>query len=214
MNSACRRERWGGSSARLIRGGGCAVGARKAEGSGEEGPRGGSPRLREEADRLAALVAAESALVKLAGARETVTGVLGEQAGQRGEMTRSAVAGSTVPQRGKNAVVEVLAPEYQQILRVLAVPEASGGIRVKQILAGLGWETTPTRIGGVRSRVKPLAARGWATEVAPHVFASAYDDGVGCRGMKAFRRRPASRPVISMVIDHSTNASCRAGRVS
>ncbi|WP_328930925.1 MULTISPECIES: hypothetical protein [unclassified Streptomyces] len=131
-------------------------------------------RLREEADRVqAALVAAEGALVKLAGARETVAEVLGEQAGQGGELARSAVAGSTVPHRGENAVAQVLAPEYQQILRVLAAPEAAGGMRVKQILAGLGWEATPTRVEGVRSRVKRLAARGWAVEVAPNVFASA-----------------------------------------
>lgn len=131
-------------------------------------------RLREEADRVqAALVAAEGALVKLVGARETVAEVLlGEQAGQGGELTRSAVAGSTVPHRGENAVAQVLAPEYLQILRVLAAPEAAGGMRVKQILAGLGWEATPTRVEGVRSRVKRLAARGWATEVAPNVFAA------------------------------------------
>ncbi|MHA5052111.1 hypothetical protein [Streptomyces sp. SD15] len=67
----------------------------------------------------------------------------------------------------------MLAPEYQQILQVLAAPEAAGGMRVKQILAGLGWEATPTRIEGVRSRVKRLAARGWATEVRPNVFVSA-----------------------------------------
>lgn len=118
-------------------------------------------RLREEAERVqAALVAAEGALVRLSGARETVAEVLGEQAAQGGELTRGAVAGSTVPHRGENAVVEVLAPEYQQILRVLAVPEAADGMRVKQILAGLGWEATPTRLEGVRSRVKRLAARG------------------------------------------------------
>ncbi|WP_369265150.1 hypothetical protein [Streptomyces sp. R35] len=131
-------------------------------------------RLREEAERVqAALVAAEGALVRLAGARETVAEVLGEQAGQGGELSRSAVAGSTVPHRGENAVASALAPEYQQILRVLAAPEAADGMRVKQILAGLGWEATPARIEGVRSRVKRLAARGWATEVRPNVFVSA-----------------------------------------
>jgi hypothetical protein len=131
-------------------------------------------RLREEADRVqAALVAAEGTLVKLAGARETVAEVLGEQAGQGCVLTRSAVAGSTVPHRGEKAVAQVLAPEYQQIPRVLVAPAAAGGMRVKQILAGLGWEATPTRVEGVRSRVKRLAARGWAIEAAPNVFASA-----------------------------------------
>lgn len=128
-------------------------------------------RLREEAERVqAALVAAEGALARLAGARETVSEVLGEQPGQGGVLTRGAVAGSTVPHRGENAVASALAPEYQQILRVLAAPEAADGMRVKQILAGLGWEATATRIEGVRSRVKRLAARGWATEVRPNVF--------------------------------------------
>ncbi|MCX4909217.1 hypothetical protein [Streptomyces sp. NBC_00878] len=115
-------------------------------------------------------MAAVGALVRLAGARETVAEVLGEQAGQGGELTSGAVAGSAVPQRGGNAVVEVLVPEYQQILRVLAVPEAAGGMRVKQILAGPGWEATATRVEEVRSRVKRLAARGWVTEVRPNVF--------------------------------------------
>ncbi|MFI1508179.1 hypothetical protein [Streptomyces sp. NPDC020597] len=131
-------------------------------------------RLREEAERAQdALVAAEGALVRLAGARETVAEVSGEQAGQGGALTRGAVAGSTVPHRGENAVVEVLAPEYQQILRVLAAPEAASGMRVKQILAGLEWEARPTRIEGLRSRVKRLAARGWAAEVRPNPFVSA-----------------------------------------
>jgi hypothetical protein len=131
-------------------------------------------RLWEEAERVqAVLVAAEGALVRLAGAGETVAEVLGEQAGRGGELASGAVAGSTVPHRGGNAVVEVLVPEYRQILRVLAVPEAAGGMRVKQILAGLGWEATPIRVEGVRSRVKRLAARGWVTGVRPNVFVSA-----------------------------------------
>lgn len=131
-------------------------------------------RLREEAEKArAALAAAERALARLADARETVADVLREQPGHDGELTRSAVAGSVVPNRAQDAVVQALAPEYQQILRVLAAPEAADGMRVKQILAGLGWEATPARIEGVRSRVKRLVARGWASEVRPNVFASA-----------------------------------------
>ncbi|MFD7168539.1 hypothetical protein [Streptomyces violascens] len=132
-------------------------------------------RLREEAERVqAALGAAENALARLAGARVTVTEVLAGQPGQDGRLTyRSAVAGSAVPHRGEKTVVQALAPEYQRILRVLAVPEASGGLRVKQILAGLGWEATAARVEGVRSRVRRLAVRGWVCEVRPNVFASA-----------------------------------------
>lgn len=66
----------------------------------------------------------------------------------------------------------MLAPEYQRILAVLALPEASDGLRVKPIVVRLGWETTPARVEGVRSRVRRLAARGWAPEVRQNVFAA------------------------------------------
>ncbi|MCX5197063.1 hypothetical protein OOK31_24725 [Streptomyces sp. NBC_00249] len=106
-------------------------------------------RLREEAERVqTALAAAENTVARLADARETVADVLREQPVQDGGLTRSAVAGSVVPHRARDAVIEVLAPEYQQILRVLAAPEAADGMRVKQILAGLGWDSAPARIEG------------------------------------------------------------------
>ncbi|WP_405849051.1 hypothetical protein [Streptomyces sp. NBC_01518] len=53
-------------------------------------------------------------------------------------MTRSAVAGSVVPQRGESAVAQVLVLEHQQIQQVLAAPEAADGMRVKQVLASRG----------------------------------------------------------------------------
>ncbi|MDG4536940.1 hypothetical protein [Streptomyces sp. AV19] len=60
----------------------------------------------------------------------------------------------------------MLAPEYQRILSPLAAPEAGGGMRAKQI----GREATSARVEGVRSRLKRLATRGWATEVEPGLF--------------------------------------------
>ncbi|MFD7018635.1 hypothetical protein [Streptomyces sp. NPDC059928] len=59
---------------------------------------------------------------------------------------------------------EVLAPEYQRILAVLAGPEAGGGMRAKPIVIALGERATPARVEGVRSNLKRLAARGWAAE--------------------------------------------------
>ncbi|MFG2873891.1 hypothetical protein ACGFYU_02580 [Streptomyces sp. NPDC048337] len=116
--------------------------------------------LREEAERVqAALGVAERALWRLELARVTVAEVPAEEssAGAAGTV-RAAVAGSVVPQRAEGVGVEVLAPEYQQILAVLAAPEAVGGIRAKQIAVQLGWQTTPARVEGLRPRVKRLMA--------------------------------------------------------
>lgn len=129
-------------------------------------------RLREEAERVqAALGEAERALARLADARVTVAEVLADEPPARGAgPVRSAVAGSVVPPRAEGVGVEVLASEYQQILSVLGPPEAAEGMRVKQIALALGWEPTPARVERVRSRVRRLAARGWATELRPNVF--------------------------------------------
>jgi hypothetical protein len=131
-------------------------------------------RLEEEAARVqAALEAARGALGRLADARVTVAEVLSEEpVGDHGP-ARCAVAGSVVPPRSEGMGVEVLAVEYQQILSVLAGPEAAEGLRVKPIASRLGGQITPARIEGVRSRVKRLVARGWAIEVQPNVFTTA-----------------------------------------
>ncbi|WP_223279866.1 hypothetical protein [Streptomyces sp. SDr-06] len=129
-------------------------------------------RLREEAERVqAALGVAERALERLELARVTVAEVLAEEpsAGAAGP-GRAAVAGSVVPHRAEGVGAEVLAPEYQQILAVLAAPEAAGGMRAKQLAVQLGWQTTPAGVEGVRSRVKRLTARGWVAELRPNVF--------------------------------------------
>ncbi|MCX4834330.1 hypothetical protein OG746_37010 [Streptomyces sp. NBC_01016] len=79
-------------------------------------------RLREEAERVqTALDAAQAALDRLSAARETVAEVVAELPAGQGEFVRSAVAGSVVPHRGEGVGAAVLAPEYQQILRLLVV---------------------------------------------------------------------------------------------
>ncbi|MBX7557188.1 hypothetical protein K1Y78_57340 [Streptomyces sp. tea 10] len=129
-------------------------------------------RLREEAERIsAALSAAEAQLDRLGQARETVTEVLAEPATeQAGRVRVAAVTGSTVPHRVEGVDAAVLAPEYQRILSVLAVPEAGGGKRAKQIAVALGEPAVSARVEGVRSRLKRLTARGWATETEPGLF--------------------------------------------
>lgn len=129
-------------------------------------------RLREEAGRItAALSAAEVQLERLGQARETVTEVLaGPDAETTGQVEAAAVTGSAVPHRVEGVSAEVLAPEYQRILSVLAAPEAGGGMRAKPITLALGEKAVPARGEGMRSRLKRLAARGWATEVEPGLF--------------------------------------------
>ncbi|MGW0210461.1 hypothetical protein ACWDZ8_33340 [Streptomyces sp. NPDC003233] len=129
-------------------------------------------RLREEAERITtALSAAEVQLERLGQARETVTEVLAEpDAETTGQVEAAAVSGSTVPHRVEGAGAKVLAPEYQRILAVLAAPEADGGMRARQIALALGEKAVPARVEGMRSRLKRLTARGWASEVEPGLF--------------------------------------------
>ncbi|MGW1870006.1 hypothetical protein ACWCPS_31235 [Streptomyces mauvecolor] len=110
-------------------------------------------------------------LERLGQARETVTEVLAEpDAETPGRVQAAAVPGATVPHRAEGVGAEVLAPEYQRILAVLASPEAGGGVRAKQIALALGEKAAPARVEGVRSRLKRLAARGWAAETEPGLF--------------------------------------------
>ncbi|CAL9356176.1 hypothetical protein [Streptomyces sp. NPDC014344] len=62
-----------------------------------------------------------------------------------------------------------LAVEYQRILSILAAAPADG-LRAPQILGRLGGKATPSRLEGVRARVRRLADRGWVREVTPNVF--------------------------------------------
>ncbi|WP_274919523.1 hypothetical protein [Streptomyces sp. WZ-12] len=99
-------------------------------------------RLREEAERVqTALDAAQAALDRLSAARETVAEVMTELPADQDGVVRDAVPRSVVPNRSEGVGAEVLAPEYRQILSVLAAPDTADGLRVKPIAVRLGRET-------------------------------------------------------------------------
>ncbi|CAM5268042.1 hypothetical protein SHIRM173S_09383 [Streptomyces hirsutus] len=128
-------------------------------------------RLREEAERVqAALDAAERYLNRLADARATVAEVLAaEQTAPAAGLPGRVVPGRIVPPWSPGIDARALAVEYQRILSILAAAPADG-LRAPQILGRIGGEVTPSRLEGVRARVRRLADRGWVREVTPNVF--------------------------------------------
>ncbi|MEU9385109.1 hypothetical protein AB0D38_30935 [Streptomyces sp. NPDC048279] len=81
--------------------------------------------------------------------------------------------GSLVPVWREGLSTEVLAPEYQQVMGLLAEHRASGGqpLNCRDITVLLGMEVVPAKIEGVRCKLKRLVARGWAHEPSPGRFA-------------------------------------------
>ncbi|MFD6321757.1 hypothetical protein ACFWOL_02555 [Streptomyces sp. NPDC058442] len=107
----------------------------------------------------------------------------GETAGQDGEPARTPEAseaaapsaarpGSVVPLWREGLSAEVLAPEYQQVMSLLAERRTTGGLPLncREITCLLGLEVVPAKIEGVRCKLKRLAARGWAHEPVPGRF--------------------------------------------
>ncbi|MEU5647699.1 hypothetical protein [Streptomyces milbemycinicus] len=108
----------------------------------------------------------------------------GETAGQDGEAGKTsdgseaavpvaAKSGSVVPLWREGLSAEVLAPEYQQVMGLLAERRAAGGqpLNCREITALLGLEVVPAKTEGVRCKLKRLVARGWAHEPVPGRFA-------------------------------------------
>ncbi|MFJ4518937.1 hypothetical protein [Streptomyces sp. NPDC088816] len=108
----------------------------------------------------------------------------GETAGQGGDARKtpdgneaaapSAVRpGSVVPPWREGLSAEVLAPEYRQVMGLLAERRATGGepLNCREITALLGLEVVPAKIEGVRCKLKRLVVRGWAHEPTPGRFA-------------------------------------------
>jgi hypothetical protein len=85
----------------------------------------------------------------------------------------AAKPGSVVPPWREGLSAEVLAPEYRQVMGLLAERHAVGGrpLNCHEITALLGLEAVPTKTEGVRCKLKRLVARGWAHEPAPGRFA-------------------------------------------
>lgn len=106
--------------------------------------------------------------------------------------------------------VQTLAPDYQRILSVLESEAGREGMRCQQLAVALGLEAVPAKVEGLRSKAKRLVERGWALQVRPGVFTALVMSG----RLNPAGRRPARRPLISMVMDHSTMASCMTGSVS
>lgn len=81
--------------------------------------------------------------------------------------------GSVVPPWREGLSAGVLAPEYQQVMGLLAERRATGGrpLNCREITALLGLEVVPAKVEGVRCRLKRLVARGWAHEPVPGRFA-------------------------------------------
>ncbi|MEU0844059.1 hypothetical protein ABZ370_31915 [Streptomyces sp. NPDC005962] len=142
-------------------------------------------RLREEAARVASeLEDAEVVLERLVIARETVSDVLAgpvrpdqdAEVGAREAVCvlpdRGARTGTVVPQWREGLAAEVLAPDYQRIMAVLASRADAGGMRAGQLAAALGLEAVPAKVEGLRSKLKRLVERGWAAESAPGVFSA------------------------------------------
>ncbi|WP_150135861.1 hypothetical protein [Streptomyces hyaluromycini] len=160
-------------------------------------------RLREEAERVqAALSGAEAALQRLVDARATVAEVLAGPPSAVVEPVQSAVTGSPVPRRAEGMAASVLAPDYRRIVSVLESEAGREGMRCRQLAAALGLEVVPAKVEGVRPKAKRLVERGWVLHVRPGVFTAPT-----VALLKAPGRRPASRPLMSMVIDHSTMVS-------
>jgi hypothetical protein len=171
MNSVLRRERWAWlvCSRRLWRWlVPSVVGLLEAR---EKKVREEVARLREEAERVqAALAAAELTLQRLAQARETVAEVLDEPPSVVAEPARSVVAGSLVPRWAEGMAASVLAPDYQRIVSVLESEAGPEGMRCRQLATALGLDAVPAKVEGLRSKAKRLVERGWALQVRPGVF--------------------------------------------
>jgi hypothetical protein len=64
-----------------------------------------------------------------------------------------------VPDRTEGVGVEVLTPEYQRIMEIVA--GASGPVMAKDVAIALGRETTPGKVEPVRGQLRKLSDRGW-----------------------------------------------------
>ncbi|MEU8927731.1 hypothetical protein AB0D10_43665 [Kitasatospora sp. NPDC048545] len=122
---------------------------------------------------------AEAVWERFVIARDTVAQVLAEpredaevppvaEAGERPARSRTAVPGSVVPHWQEGLLPAVLAPDYQQLMDVLA--GRGGAMDCRQLAAAIGLEPVPAKVEGVRSKAKRLAARGWLAEDRPGLF--------------------------------------------
>jgi hypothetical protein len=142
--------------------------------------------LRGEIARLSERLArAGERLARLGITRETVAEILGgtgtgqPAAGQEGGPAEAVPAGSlvtggppigvvTVPPWRPGLAQPVLPPSYRDLLEVPA--GAGRPLRAGGIAAAAGLSTGRSRIGGLRSKLKRLAGRGWLAGDGPGLF--------------------------------------------
>ncbi|MGO4759406.1 hypothetical protein AB4212_64120, partial [Streptomyces sp. 2MCAF27] len=127
------------------------------------------------------LEAAEIELDRRVIAREELVEALALSAAETTAVTEaeqvtvpSPMPGSTVPAWQDGLPVTVLTPDYQRILGVFEEQRSAGKgpLKAKEIAAGLGLETTPAKVEGVRSKARRLAERGWLLLEASGAFSA------------------------------------------
>jgi len=143
-------------------------------------------RIEEIGERIAELngllEVEEDRLARLVITRETVEEILGEAAqvveepasrvrsvepaGTAGAASRLGVV--TVPRWRPGMERGALPQAYQDAVEILA--DAAGGMRAGQILAAMGLPDAAAKREGLRSKLKRLVERGWATEDGPGPF--------------------------------------------
>ncbi|WP_207945005.1 hypothetical protein [Actinomadura rubrisoli] len=125
------------------------------------------------------LEAEEDRLSRLVITRETVQEVLGESAGVIAEPvtgpgpadageTTSPIGVLTVPPWRPGMTPSALPAAYQDAVEILA--DAAEPIRAGQIASAMGLEDTAAKREGLRSKLKRLVERGWATQDEPGLF--------------------------------------------
>ncbi|AWW43234.1 hypothetical protein [Streptomyces cadmiisoli] len=103
--------------------------------------------------------------------QQAVAGMTPE--GNRARTPAVVKPGSLVPVWREGLSAEVLAPEYQQVMGLLAERRTTGGepLNCREITVLLGLKVVPAKVEGVRCKLKRLVARGWAHEPVPGRFA-------------------------------------------
>ncbi|WP_432190339.1 hypothetical protein [Streptomyces sp. Tue6028] len=138
--------------------------------------------LRIEAARVAEMLeAAEIELDRWVIAREELVEALAASAAGTAAVTEAEaeqetapspvpVPGSTVPAWWGG--LSVTAPDCQRILGMLEERRSAGQgpLKAKEIAVGLGLETTPAKVEGVRSKARRLAERGWLLQETSGMF--------------------------------------------
>lgn len=122
----------------------------------------------------------EDRLSRLVITRETVQEVVGEAVGtaedlvaERGSVDPGEVASPigvmTVPPWRPGMTPSELPTAYRDAVEILA--DAAAPMRAGQIAGAMGLEDSAAKREGLRSKLKRLVERGWATENEPGLFA-------------------------------------------